>query len=373
MKIAVIGTRGIPNIQGGVETHCQELYPRLIELGCDITLFTRKPYVTSSSKSYKGVHLIHLFAPKNKSLEAIMHTFLAVLFVRLSNPDIVHIHAIGPSLLVPFAKLLRLKVVVTNHGPDYDRQKWGKSAKFVLKLGEKWGTKYADKVIVISNTIKKILEDKYGRNDCVLIPNGVNMPVKSSSTDYIESLGLTKNKFIIGVGRFVPEKGFHDLIAAYCRIKKSKYKLVLVGDADHETEYSRNLKTLARENNVVLTGFLTGDKLNEIFSHAALFVMPSYHEGLPIALLEALSYDTDVLVSNIPANSEIELSKDCFFEPKDISTLSLKLQLKIQQPEKIFNTKSVNQLLRNFNWDNIAKQTLNTYEQVKLHMHTNKI
>jgi glycosyltransferase involved in cell wall biosynthesis len=373
MKIAVIGTRGIPNIQGGVETHCQELYPRLIELGCDITLFTRKSYATSLSKSYKGVHLIHLFAPKNKSLEAIVHTFLAVIFARLSNPDIVHIHAIGPSLLVPFAKLLRLKVVVTNHGPDYDRQKWGKAAKFVLQLGEKWGTKYADIVIVISNTIKNILEEKYGRKDCVLIPNGVNIPVKCSSTDYIESLGLIKNKYIIAVGRFVPEKGFHDLIEAYCRAQNSKYKLVLVGDADHETEYSRNLKILAKENNVVLTGFLTGATLNEIFSHAALFVMPSYHEGLPIALLEALSYETDVLVSNIPANNEIGLSKDCFFNPKDISTLSEKLLRKIQQPEKKFNRKSVNQLLTKFNWDNIANQTLRTYEQVKLHMHTNQI
>lgn len=363
MKIVVIGTRGIPNIQGGVETHCEELYPRLVELGCEVTLFTRKPYVSSFSKNYKGIRLIHLYAPKKKSLEAITHTFLAIIYARFLKPDIVHIHAIGPSILTPFAKLLGLKVVMTNHGPDYDRQKWSKLAKLVLQLGEKWGTKYADQVIVISNTIKTILEDKYGRTDCELIPNGVNPPIKATSTTYIESLGLTKGKYIIGVGRFVPEKGFHDLIEAFRNIRTSEYKLVLAGDADHETDYSRNIKKLAKENGVVLTGYIKGEQLNEIYSHAALFVMPSYHEGLPIALLEALSYGLDVLVSDIPANLEVSLDGNDYFQTRSIDILSKKLEQKLTNKSAKSNSeKAINQ---RYDWQKIASQTLYVYEALQ--------
>jgi glycosyltransferase involved in cell wall biosynthesis len=177
-------------------------------------------------------------------------------------------------------------------------------------------------------------------------------------------LALTKNKYIIAVGRFVPEKGFHNLIEAYKLANINNYKLVLVGDADHETEYSRKLKQTANKNDVILTGFIKGESLNEIFSHAALFVMPSFHEGLPIALLEALSYDIDVLVSDIPANKEIGLNEDCYFNPSDKSGLSTKLHLKTQNTKKIFCTQAADQLLNKYDWDNIARSTLHVYKGV---------
>lgn len=360
MKIVVLGTRGIPDIQGGVETHCQELYPRLVKLGCDVIMITRKSYVKNVSiTEYKGVKLKHLFAPKKKSLEAVIHTFLGVVYAKNQNPDILHIHAIGPSLLVPFAKFLGLKVVVTNHGPDYDRQKWGKLAKKFLMLGEKFGSKYADKVIVISNEIKRIQEDKYHRMDCELIYNGVNLPGKSANVNYIESLRLEPFKYIVAIGRFVPEKGFHDLIKAYRQLKMN-IQLVLVGDADHEDNYSLSLKQMARENGVILTGFIKGEKLNQILSYAKLFVMPSYHEGLPIALLEAMSYNLDVLVSDIPANLEVQLAKEDYFEVGSLDDLTYKLKRKMLsfiQTKKNF----LNLLQTKYNWDNIAIQTKKIY------------
>jgi len=361
MKVVVLGTRGIPDIQGGVETHCQELYPRLVRLGCEVHLITRKPYIKNLYiKEYNGVNLHHIFAPKKKSLEAIIHTFLGILYAKKINPDILHIHAIGPSLLVPLAKLLGLKLVVTNHGPDYNRQKWGKLAKFMLRLGERLGTKYADKVIVISNVIKKILEEKYKRKDTELIFNGVTLPQKAKTTDFIKSLNLEPKKYIIAVGRFVEEKGFHDLINAYSKLN-TDIKLVLVGDADHETNYSKNLKKLADENEVIRTGIIKGSKLNEIFTHALLFVMPSYHEGLPIALLEAMSYDLDVLVSNIPPNLELNLGKENYFKVGDIENLKLKLEYKLNNP--ILN-KDWSQFLEKYNWDIIAEQTLKVYKKI---------
>lgn len=362
VKVVVLGTRGIPNIQGGVETHCQELYPRLAKLGCDVTLITRKSYVLNlDMEEYQDVKLKHIFTPKKKSIEAIIHTFLGVLYARSQNPDILHIHAIGPSLFVPFAKLLGLKVVVTNHGPDYDRQKWGKLAKKVLILGEKFGSKYANKVIVISNVIKKIQEEKYNRMDCNLIYNGVNLPNKSSKTDYISSLGLESEKYCIAVGRFVEEKGFHDLIEAYKKIGTNIIKLVLVGDADHEDDYSKILKQMAKENGIVLTGFIKDEKLNQIFSHAKLFVMPSYHEGLPIALLEAMSYNLDVLVSDIPANLEVNLNGNDYFQVKNIKDLSLKLNEKLKEN----NPRNFSEIIeKKYNWNHIAEETFNLYTSI---------
>jgi len=353
MKIIVLGTRGIPNIQGGVETHCEELYPRLAELGHDVTLITRTPYVKNKKiKTFKGVRLKHIFAPKNKTFEAITHTFLGVVYAGFKRPDYLHIHTVGPMLLTPFAKLLGLKVIVTNHGPDYNRQKWRKTAKTVIKLGERLGTKYADKIIVISKVIDYILNKEYNRNDAVLIYNGVTIPTKSEKTDYIEDLGLTSQEYMIAVGRFVEEKGFLDLVEAYAKIN-TKEKLVLVGNADHENNYSRLLKKQAKESGVILTGFLKGEKLDQIFTHAKLFVLPSYHEGLPISLLEAMSYNLDVLVSDIPANLEVNLEKDDYFKVGDIQKLSESLKRKLLVKGKRDFSKVINE---KYNWDVIAQK-----------------
>ena len=363
MKVIVLGTRGIPNILGGIETHCQELYPRLVKLGCEVTLITRKSYVHDLSiVEYKGVKLKHIFTPKKKSFEAIIHTFLGVLYARIKSPDILHIHAIGPSLMVPLARLLGLKVVVTNHGPDYDRQKWGKVAKKILIFGEKLGTKYANKVIVISNVINDILKDKYQRMDCHLIYNGVSLPKKSTSKNYIESIGLEENKYIIAVGRFVEEKGFHDLVNAYKDID-TDIKLVLVGDADHESNYSIKLKEEARNYNIILTGFIRGEELNQIFSYAKLFVMPSYHEGLPIALLEAMSYNLDVLVSDIPANLEVSLDEEDYFLTGKVSELIAKLNYKLKTIKEN-NFSEI--IIQKYNWNLISENVLEVYKKVRV-------
>jgi glycosyltransferase involved in cell wall biosynthesis len=256
--------------------------------------------------------------------------------------------------MTPFAKLLGLKVIVTNHGPDYDRKKWGKLAKKVLKTGERLGTKFADEVIVISEVIRTIIKNKYNREDTHLIYNGVNLPTIATEDNYITKLGLNKNKYIIGVGRFVEEKGFLDLIEAYSQID-TNVKLVLVGDADHETNHSKLLKEKAIKAGVILTGFIKGGELNQIFSHALLFCMPSYHEGLPIALLEAMSYNLNVLVSDIPANLEVKLAKQDYFKVGNIDELQKKLQLKINTNQ----TPDFNKKIKNlYNWDIIAENYL---------------
>lgn len=364
MKIVVIGTRGIPKIMGGVETHCEELYPRIAAMDHDVTVIRRKSYVQEPKplNEYKGVKLIDIYNPRSKSLEAIVHTFLAVLKARSLHPDVLHIHAIGPSMLAPVARLLGLKVVMTNHGPDYDRQKWGKAAKTVLKFSERMGTLFSHRVIVISKVIADILRTKYGRDDTVLIYNGVNTPVKSQSREYLRGLGLKDtDKYILAMGRFVKEKGFHDLVEAYSRIDKDKYpyRLVIAGDCDHPDHYSESLKDSARKAGAVLTGFIKGEQLNQVMTNASLFVLPSYHEGLPIALLEAMSYNLDVLVSDIPANKLDCLLPADYFRTADVDELAAALARKLDSPTpmRVYD-------LSPFNWDTIALQTSELYKQL---------
>jgi len=360
MKIVVTGTRGIPLIQGGVETHCENLFPRIAAMGNDVTIIRRSCYVTSenSVKDYKGVRLKDIFAPRKKSFEAIVHTFLAVIAARRMKADILHVHAIGPSFVVPFARLLGLRVVMTHHGPDYDRQKWGKLAKAMLHAGERNGVKYSNEVIVISNVIREIVRSKYHR-DSNLIFNGVDRPEKSKNIDYIEHLGLEKGKYVLSLGRFVKEKCFDQLIDAFQKSRHDGYKLVIAGDADHPDAYSEALKRQAAGNGVVLTGFIKGERLNQIMTNAALFVLPSTHEGLPISLLEAMSYDLDVLVSDIPANKLPELEEKDFFRCRDIQSLADSLSAKLSE-NRVGRTYD----LSNYDWDNIAVQTMSVYQKV---------
>lgn len=380
MKIVVTGTRGIPDVLGGVETHCQELYPRLAAMGHDVTVIRRSCYVDNENPrltEYKGVRLKDVFAPRKKSIEAIIHTFLAVLQARAMNPDVLHIHAIGPSLLTPFARLLGMKVVTTNHGPDYDRGKWGRMAKWVLRTGERMGTRFANRVIVISQLIADNLANLYGRKDTDLIFNGVTPPVKSERTDYIESLGLTPGKYVMGLARFVPEKNFHQLIEAFEKAAPRGYKLVLAGDADHEDEYSRALKEQARRTGVVLTGFIKGEKLNQLLTNAGLFVLPSSHEGLPISLLEAMSYGLDVLASDIGANRIAALEPADFFPVGDIDAMASAITRKLaahntlsdsgmsdggvsERAGRAYRTYD----LTPYDWDRIARQTEAVYKSI---------
>lgn len=363
MKIFVTGTRGIPDIPGGVEKHCQELYPLIVQSGHEVILATRSPYVSQKEPSWQGVKLCNIFAPRKKSLEAIIHTFLAVLKARLLNIDLIHIHAVGPGLMAPLARMLGLRVVVTNHGPDYDREKWGRVARAMLRMGEYLGGKYANEVIAISPVISDIIEKKCGRKSN-LIYNGVPLPAASEDTTFLSSLSIKPCNYILAVARFVPEKRLHDLIAAFCELD-GDYQLVIVGDADHETPYSGLLKVLAaKDDRIILTGYITGPPLQQIFSNARLFVLPSSHEGLPIALLEAMSYELPVLVSDIPANKEVNLEQHRYFPCGNIAALKsqMKVLLNMGLPDEE-KTHYHQMLTGMYNWQNIATQTVAVYKK----------
>jgi len=364
MRIFVTGTRGIPHIPGGVEKHCEELFPRITAKGHHVFLCTRKSYVKNRIDEWRKIKLIQCFAPRKKSLEAIVHTIIALLKARGLGPDIVHIHAIGPSLLAPFARLMGFKVVVTNHGPDYDRDKWGKAAKIMLRLGEYLGCHFANEVIVVSHVIGNIVKERCKRESNVIY-NGVSLPKQSVKKDYLERIGTRPGNYILAVSRFVPEKGLDILIQAFQRLDPD-LQLVLVGDADHETDYSWRIKQMIKEDKrVIHTGYITGESLNQVYSHARLFVLPSFHEGLPIALLEAMSYGLPVLVSDIPANLEVALNPERYFRCGDINDLVKKMDYLLN---KVWSANEKEGFLRQieekYNWDKIADQTIAVYEKV---------
>jgi glycosyltransferase involved in cell wall biosynthesis len=365
MKIVVIGTRGFPGVQGGVESHCEHLYSHLAKSGDDITVFTRLPYTGPGDKTYEGVKLLPVSCPRNKFLEALIHTFKCVLKARSINPDILHIHAVGPSLFVPLARLLGMKVVVTNHGPDYMRKKWPLPAKLFLKFCERMGMNYANEVITIAGNIADDISKKYGRESTV-IPNGVEIPLKADTDVYIKKYGLEKKKYIFTLGRLVPEKGFDDLIEAFNQTVADGWKLVIAGDADHEGNYSRNLKARVRKHeNIIMPGFLKNQPLHEIFSHTGLFVLPSYYEGLPIVLLEAMSYGLSCIASDIPANKNVPLDEERFFKTGDIGMLASKIAHFIRKPW--INDESLKQvrlISEKYNWANIAQETVLVYKRV---------
>ncbi len=363
MKIFVTGTRGIPDIPGGVERHCQELYPRIVSMGHRVVLATRSPYVKQKREEYLGVRLAHLYAPRIKSLEAIVHTLLCIIKARLESPDILHIHAIGPSLMTPLARMMGLKVVVTNHGPDYERQKWGGLAKKILKAGEWAGARWADELIVISEGIKESVKQKY-RRESWLVPNGVTVQEKESGVDFLEKMGVKPGRYILAVARLVPEKGLHDLLAAFEGMD-TDLRLVIAGDADHETDYSRRLKSqAAKDKRVVMTGYLTGNPLKQVFAHARLFVMPSYHEGHPIALLEAMSFGRLVLVSDIPANMEIGLAQEQYFECGNVEDLRRAMVKLLKRDLDQDDRRQIIGFVRErYDWDKIAARTLEVYSR----------
>lgn len=364
MKIAVLGTRGFPGVQGGIEEHCEKLYPRLANLGCDITVFTRKPYVDPEIKNYKNIDLAAIDCPKVKGVEAVVHTFKGVFRVRGIRPDILHIHAIGPSLFIPLARLLGLKVVMTNHGADYRRKKWAMPGKILLKLGEIFAGYCANEMICISDIIGGEIKSQYKR-DVHVIPNGFEMPEILETKDTLKKYSLVSSRYILAVGRFVPEKGFDDLVDAFGRIHQHDWKLVIVGSADHEGRFSRRLKKKAgRRSNVVLTGVLKGKPLGELYSHAGLFVLPSYYEGLPLVLFEAMSYGLSCLASDIPGNRYASLPEENYFKAGDIRQLSNKIWMHISDPLSFGQrVHQVEKFKHDHNWDEIALKTLEVYRK----------
>ena len=366
LKICVIGLRGIPGIMGGVEAHCEQLFPRLKALRpeYDISIVGRRPYVTTGPFDFNGVRVVPLPAMRSKYFEAISNTTVAVLYARfVLGAGLLHIHNIGPALLGPLARLLGMKLVVTYHSKNFEHAKWNRIAKAVLRLGEWCTVKAAHRVIVISRSVTEDLKRRYPRSSekFTFIPNGATEFPAAANDNYdrflLDNFGLAKGRYALAVGRLVPEKSFHSLIDAY-KAADPDFKLVIAGKADHEDEYSRALLREAGDK-ICFTGFQGQRELGALYRNASLFVLPSTHEGLPIAALEAASLDVPVLLSDIQPNLDIELPSHCYFPVGDVETLRRKLL----QPHDTYRVDRQS-IARRFDWSVVARQTDDLYAEI---------
>jgi glycosyltransferase involved in cell wall biosynthesis len=278
------------------------------------------------------------------------------------RPDLLHIHAIGPSLMVPLARLLGLRIVVTHHGFDYQREKWTGVAKLVLRLAEYCGMHFAHARIAVSRAIADSVERRFSVS-CCTIHNGIEVPEAVQGVGALERFDIRPLHYVLNVGRLVPEKCHLDLITAFAQADLKGWQLILVGSADHESAYSKAVRKAAGDYaNVIMTGALTGRELAEIYAHAGIFVLPSSHEGMPIVLLEALSHGLPTLASEIPANMEMCMFVDRYFPLHNVDALSDQLRQLVRNPNpasgRAFIAKAV---VHRFAWREIAQQTLQSY------------
>ncbi len=352
---------------GGVEMHVAKLAPRLVERGHQVTVYARRKYCNPCPAVLDGVDLRYTRTIYSKNLEAIVHTATATFDVLFRKVDVIHYHGVGPALLSWIPRLLRPRVtiVTTFHARDQHHQKWNFIGRLALKTGEWMACKVPNATITISHTLQIVARDEYG-TEAILIPNGAEIVTHRKHTA-LKEFGLKKNEFILNVGRILPVKGLHHLIKAFRRTKTDK-KLVFVGDAPDDPSYLDELKKLAKgDSRIMFLGRVSGEPVNQLFTHAYLFVQPSESEGLPIVVLEAMSNGTAVLVSDIPGNLEAIHRAGFTFENMNVDDLTVQLKNLLKHPELVeharHDVKKI--IIKNFNWDTIADKTLDVYRSVR--------
>ncbi|MHB1390002.1 MAG: glycosyltransferase family 4 protein [Thermoleophilia bacterium] len=365
MKIAVLGTKGIPARYGGIERHCEELYPRLVDRGHEVTVFVRS-WFTPGRDSYRGVRLRVAPTLNVKGLDAFVHTAAGSLMALTQSFDIVHYHAIGPSLFSFMPKLRGEKIVATVHALDWQRAKWGRGARAVLQAGEWASARFPDRTIVVSRDLQDYFQKKYHRA-AVYIPNGVTEAPFPDNSDLLQDFGIEAGGYILFLGRLVPEKGCHDLIAAY-RQSGTRMPLVIAGGSSHSEDYVRRLQASAAGSSIIFTGNVEGDLLQQLSAHAALFVLPSMLEGLPIVVLEMLSLGVAVLASDIGPSREVLANGEfgALYRAGDVNDLKGKLLAALDDlPALRLKAEAGRVRVRIENdWDHIAQATEKVYQEV---------
>ncbi|MDY2651708.1 MAG: WecB/TagA/CpsF family glycosyltransferase [Eisenbergiella porci] len=369
LRVAMIGHKRIPSREGGVEIVVDELSTRMVKLGCEVDAYNRygkhtagKRFDERRGKYYNGIRLITIPTPKSSSLNAIVYSFLAALRSLFGVYDVIHFHAEGPCTMLCIPKIFGIHTVATIHGLDWQRSKWGNFASKVLKSGERMAAKHADEVIVLSQNMQVYFREVYQR-ETHFIPNGINCPEIRANSLIKETYGLEKDGYLLFLARIVPEKGLHYLIEAFGQVKTSK-KLVIAGGSSHSHEYMDKIRSMAaQDNRIIMTDFVHGQCLEELYSNAYLFVLPSDVEGMALGLLEAMSFGNCCVVSDIEENKEVVEEHAVTFQKGNVQDLKEKLQQLIDSPEEVLKYKKTSQefICEKYNWDSVVNETLTLY------------
>lgn len=359
----MLGHKRIPSREGGVEIVVAELSTRMAKTGHEVVCYNRGKRGAEKNKEYKGVKIKSVFTIDARGIAAMTSSLFASIRAAFGKYDVVHYHAEGPAAMCFLPKLFGKRVVVTIHGLDWQRDKWGGFATKYLLFGEKMATKWADEVIVLSDNVKSYFKATYNR-DTVFVPNGVDRH-EVACTDIIKSrFNLEKDDYILFLGRIVPEKGIMYLLDAYEKIQTDK-KLVIAGaSSDTDSFYKAVVDKASKNPNIVMTGFVQGDELKELYSNAYLYVLPSDLEGMPISLLEAMSYGNCCVVSDIPECTEAVEDKAVCFKKASSEDLAKKLQMLCDDAALVskYKAEASDFICAKFNWDEVVEKTLTLYE-----------
>ena len=366
LTVAMFGQKRLSR-EGGVEIVVKELCMRMVQKGCSITCYNRSQGTgyNASIVECEGIRQKNVPTINRRGLAAVSASFFAAIYSALGRYDVVHIHAEGPAFFCWLPKLFGKHVVVTIHGIDWKREKWqsGVGSRFI-RQGERNAAKYADEIIVLSKGIQNYFDEVYGRKTH-FIPNGVNRPEVREAREITEKFGLVKDSYILFLGRLVPEKGIQYLIEAFKGVKTDK-KLVIAGGSSDTDLFIKGLKELAEDNDrIIFTGFVQGKLLDELYSNAYIYTLPSDLEGMPLSLLEAMSYGNCCLVSDIPECVEVVENRALIFKRSDVKDLQEKLQEACDQPEKVNEYKkcTADFICEKYNWDDVVEETMKLYER----------
>jgi glycosyltransferase involved in cell wall biosynthesis len=370
MRIAMIGQKGVPATYGGVERHVEEIAVRLVNDGHAVTVYTRPHYTgdrRTSARSlaprityYKGIRLVCLPSIPTKHCDAISHTAACTLHALFDGADVVHYHAVGPSLFCWAPRLFGKRVVATIHGRDALRPKWGGFASTCLRLGEWMAVNVPDATISVSESLAATLSKKYGQS-VTFVPNGVAL-VEGADDSVLDHIGVEPGKYILFASRLVPEKGCHYLIEAWDKAGRP-LPLVMAGDSSFSPEYVEQIRSMQGGDGVIFPGFIYGEQLASLFRNAGLFVLPSDLEGLPIVLLEALGYGAPVLASDIAPNAEVMGRYGRYFKAGDVEDLQCALTTCLADHTSLQSQadSAAHVIGRDFNWDHVEDETCGIY------------
>jgi len=360
MRVAYVAVKGIPN-GGGIEKVTEEIGSRLVKKGHDMIVYSSRDYGTRDC-IYKGMEIRTVPSINTKALHKLSICYQAIRDVmRNGNVDIVHVHAVGPSIFSLFPRLKGVPSVVQTHGLEWKRDKWGFIGKVFFKLSDYSAVYFPNKVTSVSKIQKNYYEEKFSR-EVTYIPNGVE-PIEKKPARWIQENGIEPNNYVLFAARLVEEKGAHFLISAFRRLK-TNMKLVIAGDAAYMEKYKARLRDLARDDpRILFLGFVTGEPLQELYSNAYLFCLPSTSEGLPVALLDAMNYGNCCLTSDIPENLEALDVHGYTFRNRDTEDLHYVLNDLITHPEKVIRKKeaALEHVRRNYSWNHVADEMEKLY------------
>lgn len=372
MRIAFIGQKGIPAKSGGVEKYVEQLAIRMAEKGHDVFVYARSHYTDPSLRAWKGIRIIHAPSMPTKHLDAISHTFFATVHALFSRYDIIHYQAVGPSMLsfLPKWLLRHARVISTFHCRDYFHKKWGWFARRALLFGERIACRVPHKTIVVSKELREYVAKTYGGRRATFIPNGANVSERTIASS-LAGFGLREGRYILSVGRLVGHKGVHYLVKAFLDLEDTNKlpnntKLVIVGSHANTKEYESYLHLMAKgRENVLFLGERYGRELEELFSHAALFIQPSESEGMPIALLEAMAHALPCIASDIRVHREVLTDVGILFQNKNVADLREKMAFFLNRPDEAaaIGKRAQARIKKEYSWDAVAEKTLRVYDE----------